>query len=70
MPKLVRKAESCEICGRDLPDSEWCKHCNHDNHQVVLGGWACKRIRNEIAEDRAVKGLWKTENKDGKNGTR
>ncbi len=64
MPKLIRKAESCESCGRDLPETEICQYCGHDNHQVVLGGWACKRIRNEIEEDRAVKGLWKV--KDGK----
>lgn len=55
MPKLIRKAETCESCGRDLPNGEICEHCGHDNHQVVLGGWACKRIRNEIEADQAAK---------------
>lgn len=63
MPKLVRKAETCEVCGRDLPVSEICEYCGHDNHQLVLGGYACKRIRNEIEADRAAKGqLWKEPN--------
>lgn len=68
MPKLVRKAESCESCGRDLPESEICKHCGHDNHQLFLSGKACKRIRNEIEADKIVDTtptpLWKLENKD------
>jgi len=65
MPKLVNRAETCEVCGRDLPESEWCKHCGHDNHKVVLTGRACKRIRNEIKADQAAKGqLWKTDSKE------
>lgn len=55
MPKLVRKAEICECCGRDLPETEICQYCGHDNHQLVLGGWACKRIRNEIEIEHASK---------------
>ena len=46
------KAETCEYCGRDLPDSEICEHCGHDNHRLQLSGRACKRIRKEISEDR------------------
>ncbi len=64
MPKLIRKAETCESCGRDLPESEICQYCGHDNHQAVLSGWAVKRIRNEIEADRTVKGLWKVNGKD------
>ncbi len=68
MPKLIRRAESCENCGRDLPISEICQYCGHDNHQLVLGGYACKRIHNEIEVERAAKGeLWQSEDaKDGK----
>lgn len=45
------KAETCEICGRDLPDSEWCDFCGHNNHKPQLSGWALKRIRNEIKDE-------------------
>ncbi len=65
MPKLVRKAESCENCGRDLPEMEICQYCGHDNHQLFLSGRACKRIRKEIEADRPVNvtktPLWKTD---------
>jgi len=50
------RAETCKSCGRDLPDSEWCQYCGHDNHNKKLGGWTCKRIRNEIKAERATKG--------------
>ena len=70
MPKLIRKAESCESCGRDLPIGEICQFCGYDNHQLVLGGYACKRIRNEIKVDKKIivtqVPLWKIETKDGK----
>lgn len=54
MPKLVNRAETCECCGRDLPESEWCQHCGYDNHKIVLGGYACKRIRNEIEAEQTI----------------
>ncbi len=50
--KLVRKAETCESCGRDLPESEICQYCGHDNHRLMLSGRACQRIRKEIKENR------------------
>lgn len=58
MPKLKfeNKAETCECCGRDLPVLEICKHCGHDNHQLILSGRACKRIRKEIEAEQALKG--------------
>ena len=52
MPKLTRKTETCESCGRDLPESEICQYCGYNNHQIALGGWACKRIKNEIEAER------------------
>lgn len=48
------KAESCECCGRDLPDSEICGYCGYDNHQLKLSGAAQKRIHKEIAEERKI----------------
>ena len=54
--RKMPKAETCENCGRDLPDSEVCGHCGHDNHRLHLGGWANKRIRKDIAEDRLKRG--------------
>jgi hypothetical protein len=50
------KAETCECCGRDLPESEICQYCGHDNHKLMLSGRACKRIRKEIEIERASKG--------------
>ncbi len=50
------KAETCENCGRDLPVSEFCGHCGHDNRKLQLSGWACKRIKNDIAKDRLERG--------------
>ena len=41
------KAETCENCGRDLPNLEWCEHCGHDNYNYHLTGWSKKRILNE-----------------------
>jgi len=54
---MMPKAETCECCGRDLPESEICQYCGHDNHRLKLSGQACKRIRNEIEAERAVKGV-------------
>ncbi len=51
---MIMKAETCEQCGRDLPESEICTYCGHDNHRKKLGGWTIKRIRNEM---KAEKGL-------------
>lgn len=51
------KVETCECCGRDLPVSEWCEHCGHDNHKMQVSGWACKRIKREIEAERSLKGV-------------
>lgn len=48
------KAETCECCGRDLSETEWCQYCGHDNHKLMLSGRACKRIRNEIDAQRSA----------------
>ncbi len=50
--KKKMKAETCECCGRDLPEGEICTFCGHDNHKLKLSGYACKRIRREIKEER------------------
>ena len=47
----MAKAETCENCGRDLPDGETCEHCGHDNHKLKLGGRARKRILREMESD-------------------
>lgn len=52
----MAKSETCECCGRDLPESEICQYCGHDNHRLMLSGRACKRIRKEIEIERASKG--------------
>ena len=49
------KAESCEGCGRDLPITEYCQYCGHDNHKLKLSNWARKRIRKEIEIEQARK---------------
>lgn len=46
------KADSCENCGRDLPNAERCEYCGHDNHITRITGGSAKRIRREIREDR------------------
>ena len=51
---MRKKAETCEGCGRDLPDSEWCDFCGHNNHKIQLSGWARKRISREIEAERDV----------------
>lgn len=52
----MEKVETCECCGRDLPESEICKYCGHNNHKLMLSGRACKRIRKEIERERIAKG--------------
>ncbi len=47
-----RKIEICEACGRDLPNSERCEFCGHNNHKLKLSGRATQRIRREIAEEK------------------
>ena len=46
------KAETCEYCGRDLPESEYCEYCGHNNHKLHLSGRAIKRIKKEIEVER------------------
>jgi len=44
----MSKAETCECCGRDLPEGEVCSHCEHDNHKLQLSGRARKRSLGEM----------------------
>lgn len=48
--------ETCEYCGRDLPDSEICGHCGFDNHKLKISGHACVRIRKEIEREKIERG--------------
>jgi len=49
MPVTKIKVETCECCGRDLPESEICEYCGFNNHRLhKLSGWSYKRIRKEI----------------------
>ena len=50
-----RKAETCECCGRDLPETEVCENCGHDNHRLKLSRHACLRIRKEILAEKENK---------------
>ncbi len=52
----MSKAETCENCGRDLPEIEICEHCGHDNHKSKPTGWGNKRIRREIKTERIERG--------------
>lgn len=52
----MKKAETCECCGRDLPETEICYYCGHDNHKLRLAGGAIRRIRGEIEEERKNRG--------------
>ena len=51
---LPTRSETCESCGRDLPDSEYCEFCGHNNHRTLLSGGACKRIKEEIEAEKPV----------------
>ena len=51
----MAKAETCEGCGRDLPESEICEHCGHNNHKLRLTFRAQKRIKSEIEAERIEK---------------
>ena len=50
-----KRAETCEYCGRDLPSSEWCSFCWHDNHKLQVSGTAIKRIHKEIKCEQDLK---------------
>ena len=52
----MAKKETCENCGRDLPDSEWCEHCSHHTHKLHLSGRAYKRMNKEIEAERIERG--------------
>ncbi len=52
---MSKKAETCECCGRNLPESEICGFCGHDNHRVQVSGWAVQRIHKEIEKERALR---------------
>lgn len=51
----MSKAETCENCGRDLPETEVCEHCGHNNHWLQLAGSARKRILKEMEIERIQK---------------
>ncbi len=51
---MAEKAETCEQCGRDLPESEICTHCGHDNHRRHLGGPVVKQIRREVEAEKGL----------------
>lgn len=44
----MRKTETCECCGRDLPEGEVCDYCGHNNHKLQLSYRARKRILGEM----------------------
>lgn len=51
----MEKVETCELCGRDLPDSEICEYCGFNNHRKSPNNiWASKRIKREMATDREI----------------
>lgn len=51
----ISRAETCENCGRDLPVSEWCEFCNHDNHKTKMVLRAKRRVRREVELERIEK---------------
>lgn len=48
----MEKVETCENCGRDLPESEFCEHCGYDNRRLKLTGMRQRKIRLEIERER------------------
>jgi hypothetical protein len=48
----MAKVETCECCGRDLPDNIICEYCGYNNYTPTPVGWGKKRIKRQMKADR------------------